>query len=284
MSGISHHIKFVIEPNLITYFGTVKRYNLMTIVVRESMNNDYAIRYDELFPDETIKAEAFDKIARMYYFQNFGTMSKTEMELLLFSIYADRVLAVNPESENAYSEYVFSKELGITKSRVRSLKERKELKYPSNYDWKENFRKALTNAEYVGGKIRLFVKDFRLFTELENVINEMGSYSEATFTRQMLTVSVPVFVDIIIEASEDNDDDRGKICRKLQEILKENDVDAEEYFLRYKTFSEIVKDMAPEMGEAVIDEVSNKLPFVGGVTAEAIKKAMKTYKIRKDAK
>ena len=43
-------------------------------------------KYNELFPDEKSKAEVFDKIAEHFYRKNFGTMSKTDMETLMFSL------------------------------------------------------------------------------------------------------------------------------------------------------------------------------------------------------
>lgn len=40
-----------------------------------SITDSFKPRYQALFPDEKRKAEAFDKIARLYYQQNFATRS-----------------------------------------------------------------------------------------------------------------------------------------------------------------------------------------------------------------
>lgn len=48
-------------------------------------------KYKELF-DSDAKEKAFDKIAERYYFSNFGTASKSDMDVLLFSIYLEQIL------------------------------------------------------------------------------------------------------------------------------------------------------------------------------------------------
>ena len=41
------------------------------------------------------KAELFDKIAANYYDTNFGSFSKSQMDLLMFSIYIDKLIDKN---------------------------------------------------------------------------------------------------------------------------------------------------------------------------------------------
>ena len=95
--------------------------------------------YNELFPDEKSKAEAFDTIARHYFFKNFGSTSKMDLELLLYSMYLERIYRCEGSEIVSSSDFALSKVLGITQSRVSSLKERKEAKYPSNFDLRKEF-------------------------------------------------------------------------------------------------------------------------------------------------
>ena len=44
------------------------------------------LKYSELFSPKQ-KAEAFDKIAEMFYSKNFSSATKSEIELQMFSIY-----------------------------------------------------------------------------------------------------------------------------------------------------------------------------------------------------
>ncbi len=51
--------------------------------------------FDGLYNESELlekKAEAFDKIAEMFYDRNFGATSKSEIELLMFSILMDGMI------------------------------------------------------------------------------------------------------------------------------------------------------------------------------------------------
>lgn len=121
--------------------------------------------YKHLFPTESVKAEAFDKIAELFYNCNFGSTTKMNIETLMFSIYLERILdEKGPENFNAYSDYTLSKALCITQSRVSSLKIRKELLYPYiGFEWKKSFELLSKKAIFEDGKIKLYIPDKNLF-------------------------------------------------------------------------------------------------------------------------
>ena len=73
--------------------------------------------------NEEEKIRLFNKIEEHYFRRNFGSMSKTDLETLLFSEYIESCINNN----KPYDDYSLSKELGVTQARIRSLKERKEL-------------------------------------------------------------------------------------------------------------------------------------------------------------
>ena len=115
-------------------------------------------KYDELFATEADKAAAFDEIARRFYFANFATMSKSDFETLLFSLYLEQILNCSENNYDAYSDYTLSKVLGVPQSRISTLKVRKELQYPySKFNWKESFKRISQRAIYEGRKIRLYI-------------------------------------------------------------------------------------------------------------------------------
>lgn len=232
-------------------------------------------QYHLLFPDDKSKAAAFDKIAHFYYFQNFATMSKAEIDLLMFSEYVDRLLALQDVTDSDYSEYTLSKQFGITQARIRALLERKELKYPSDFNWKKAFRGILDKAEYKNGKIYIYIRDGRLYTELSNAIKELGSYPEATLTRQLLVVSPPVFVDLMVESSEYQVDE-DNMREQLQAILYENNVDMDQFVAKKITFREALKDSKQELIENIIIEAMRKIPVFGDaadIFIQAVKKS-----------
>jgi hypothetical protein len=113
-------------------------------------------RYEELFSEEKSKAQAFDRIASEYYKGNFGRLSKTDFELLMFDIYIEQLLNQRgDENPTEYSDYRLSKDLGITQSKISSLKVKKQLQYPREYDWREAFLRSSKNVRYEQGKIKL---------------------------------------------------------------------------------------------------------------------------------
>jgi hypothetical protein len=46
------------------------------------------------------KVEMFDEIAKKFYNHNFGTFSKSEMELMMFNFYIKKIVSTNVESDN----------------------------------------------------------------------------------------------------------------------------------------------------------------------------------------
>lgn len=177
------------------------------------------VKYQELFSDEKSKAKAFDLIAQNYYFGNFGTMQKSDFDVLMFSIYLERILEQSEEDMNAYSDYELSKLLGITQSRVSRLKVKKQLKYPyTGFDWKRSFQRVSKNARYENGKIKIHIPDKNLFLELQNAIEKEGGYVEIQLNSKLLQVSPEYFVDLMAAVSEEKD--RKIIRKKLRDKLR----------------------------------------------------------------
>ena len=151
-------------------------------------------KYEEFFPDEKTKARAFDKIAERYYCANFGTMTKSDFETLLFSIYLEQILNKNESDFSQYSDYTLSKLLGVTQSKISSLKVKKELLYPyEKFNWKESFRRISDKAVYENGKIKLFIPDRNLYLELKNAIEARGGFVEVQLTANLLQVPLSYF-------------------------------------------------------------------------------------------
>lgn len=207
-------------------------------------------RYEELFPDDTTKAAAFDELAARYYAQNFGTTQKAELDLFMFSLYLDRVYRTGTDNRN-HSDYTLSKELGITQGRVRSLKERKEIKYPSAFDWKEAFLNELYTADARDNKIRVYIHDMRLYTELENLVQKLGSYSETTLTRQLLVLTPPVFMDLVMLASQTDADEKA-LRKQLAQILSNNQVDPAAFLAEEASLASVLKPVAADVAISIL--------------------------------
>lgn len=156
-------------------------------------------RYSKLFPNDESKARAFDLVAQNYYMCNFGSMSKSDLEVLMFSIYIERILDQSEENANEYSDYTLSKYLGISQSRIRALKEKKELKYPrEGFAWEEAFAKSVANAKYDKNDhyVKMIIQDVNVMNEVRNFIERQGWYDECSLNKKLLRIPLDCFVEI----------------------------------------------------------------------------------------
>lgn len=222
-------------------------------------------KYQELFDSVEKKAEAFDKIAEVYYMNNFGSMSKSDFDTLMFSIYIDEILKNSEDDFNSYSDYTLSKYLGITQSRVSSLKVKKELKYHyDGFDWKKSLKRISENVRFENGKIKLNVRDKNLYYELKNVIEENGGFVDIQLNSTLLMVSPEYFVDLMLYIEEDQC--REQIREQLRTELKKHSIDAE--YLENQSFSEILKEQTVNLGmKALCEIIGNCIPVAGPVVS-----------------
>ena len=187
------------------------------------MSTDVANGYLHIFTQED-KAKAFDKIAERYYQGNFGMMQKSDFEVLLFSIYLEQILNKTEDEMDSYSDYLLSKQLGISQSKVSNLKMKKQLQYPREFDWKEVFYKSIANALYEGGKIKMHIKDINLYSEIKNAVEQSGGFVDGTLNRNLLQMSPFFFVELLCKISPE--DDRKIIMREIRTKCRAKEKDA----------------------------------------------------------
>lgn len=215
--------------------------------------------YEELFSSVEAKANAFDEIAKQYYFCNFGSMSKTDLDTLMFSIYIDRILEQEEDDFNAYSDYTISKELGITQTKISNLKVRKQLKYPyEKFDWRKSFARICQNARFENGKIKIYIPDKNLYLELQNVIESKGGYVDFALNQKLLVLSPEYFVDLMFEISDE--EDRKELQEALVIELKKYNKDFE--IGQSVNKSERKKKIVQELGYYTVETVAGILEAV----------------------
>lgn len=146
------------------------------------------------------KADAFDSISELYFDRNFGSTSKSDFETLLFSIYIEHLI----KNGLPYDDYIMSKTLGITEKRVRALKERKQLKYPFEFDWKESFAHLVKNAKYddVTKTVKLSIEDVNLLKEVRHFVSTKGWYDEVQLNPRLFQCKLDCFLMICTELDE----------------------------------------------------------------------------------
>lgn len=218
------------------------------------MNKIPKAKYEELF-NEKHKAEAFDKIAELYYNQNFGSTSKQDIDLLMFSIYIEQILDKTETDISTYSDYTLSKVLGITQSKIRNLKERKELKYPyEKFDWKKSFERVSRNATYENEKIKIELHDKNLYNEIKNFIEEKGGYVDVKLNTTLLQISPCYYIDFLLDL--ENDKNREEIRKKLKKQFELHQIDT-----KYFDKESIGKQLTSNLADNIICDVLEEIPF-----------------------
>ena len=258
----------------------------------DSTNRDFKKKYEELFEtkrntterDNDPKVKAFDKIAERFYFGNFGTMNKTDFEILMFSIYIEQILEKSEDDIKSYSDYTLSKYLGITQQKISNLKVRKELLYPrEGFSWQKAFCKFAKNATYEEGKIKVFVPDKNVFLEIKNAVEEQGGFIEIQLTSNLLQVKPQYFLDLMIAIDDDSDKDALK--REIITEIKEkhnNELNLDkEYYDSSTKVSDILKDELPDIALTFIGEF---MPKFGDTTKQIIQSIIKVINQKRTQK
>ena len=226
-------------------------------------------QYQRLFPSEKEKANAFDQIAEQYYMCNFGSISKADFDVLMFSIYLDRILENSEADLNSYSDYKLSKLLGITQSRISSLKVKKELKYPyAGFDWKQSFLRLSENARYENGKIKINIPDKNLYIEIKNFIESDGGFVETQLSPSLLQISPEFYLDLIFEMVDD--DEKPQIREAMEYELKKWKIDPSDF--GEKSIGTILKESAIDNTSDLICDLLNLFvgPLANSITKPVI--------------
>lgn len=218
--------------------------------------------YHKLFTSIEEKALAFDKIAEKYYIMNFGSLSKTDIDVLMFSIFIEKILDKDTTDFTSFSDYTLSKQLGITQAKVSNLKVKKELLYPyEKFNWRDSFRSISNRATLENGKIKLFIPDKNLYLEVKNAIEELGGFVEIQLTPNLLQVDLPYFLDLILAIDEKatREEARDEIKKRLK-IFSEDIV-----VMNREPIGKALLGKTPDM---LIDIICECIPVFGGVAKE----------------
>ena len=232
-------------------------------------------RYNEIFDSESKKAEAFDKIARNYYQGNFGSMQKSDIDVLMFSLFIEGILDKSENDISSYSDYTLAKQLGITQSRVSNLKQKKQLQYPyKKFDWRVSLERCCENARADGGKIKINLRDINLYYELKNQIDEFGGYVETSLTRNLLIISPKDFFRLIEQIM--SDEERSQLENQIKEKYSANKelVDS----LDKESLSESIKNQFKDnIPEFLMDVLSGLAPGAFGTAVKILRTAIASY-------
>lgn len=212
---------------------------------------------------EEEKSELFEQIVDMYYKKNFGSTSKADLETYLFSFYLEHLI----KTAEDFSDYVIGKDLGLTISRVRSLKERKELKYPSkNYEWKTSFLECSKYARYDETKhlIKFTIPDVNVIKDVRYFLEKNNLYDEYQLNAKLFQCPLDVFIEIGKKLSEENGEElySGFNNNKIQKLIDESNNENEKRYLKKllrDSRDDGLKNLLINGGKVIITEVLKSL-------------------------
>ena len=170
------------------------------------------------------KIDMFDKISKCFYEANFGRTSKADIELMMFDFYIRKMINDSMESDNTInynkcSDYKISKDLGITQQRVRNLKVKNQLIHPIEFKWEDAFAKLISNAKYENPKVIINIPDPNLFYEIQNFLEEQGSYIDKQLNSKLLVIRIEYFIDLMVALEPEKD--RKQLKKAIKKAYKE---------------------------------------------------------------
>ena len=144
------------------------------------------------------KIEAFDRIATCFLQQNFGSVGKSDLELLMFSILWNHCKKHNIKCD----DYSLSNILGITQQRFRNLKVKNQLRYPDeNYDWKIELARLAQHLQFRENDsyIVISIDNPLLMIEIQHFIEEKGGLVDRSFNPKLLKMPTRDFAVLMME-------------------------------------------------------------------------------------
>lgn len=206
-------------------------------------------KFNLLFSGAKEKAEAFDKIAEAYYNRNFGSISKSDFDVLMFSIYIERLLEQNESDMESYSDYELSKQLGITQSKIKNLKVKKELLYPyEDFKWENSFSRVCENARFEDGKIHININDPNLFIELKHFVELRNGRVDIQLNSNSFVISVDMFFELLVYIGKE--EDKKIILKSIKETYQKNEIEIKN--IEKASLSKTIKENAAKVGGKIL--------------------------------
>lgn len=232
--------------------------------------------------NEESKNKLIEWIDSNYLNKNFGTVLKSEFELFIFSIYMD-----NLEKEKT-DDYTVGKELGLTISRVRSLKERKALKFDNDNDekWMEEFVACIERAKYdeVKHLVKMNIPDVNVMKAVRYQIEAIGYYDEYQLNPRVFQCGADIFMELCTSLGDKiklSESDEKKLKDLEKKAADENDNGAQSALKKIMSGSveDGLKDLMVSGTKAFIVEILKCVPF-GGIAATAVECLVKSIEAK----
>jgi hypothetical protein len=151
-----------------------------------------------------------ERFVKRYLDPSFGSMTKSEIDLLVFSLLFEVGAIAQTESL-----YTIARHLRITPSRARTLKMRAQLRDTTQTE--EHLRRriveCLSHARFAkeGALVMFGVEDPLLQEDIGARLKKIGATADSSFNREIVRIQIDAFVDFIADLLPD---DRRELVRK----------------------------------------------------------------------
>ena len=130
--------------------------------------------------------------------RHFGTFSKSDYEILLFTIFQDSL-------GQPLRDYDISIALGITESKVRSLRIKSQLLYPKELEWTEDLVKSIEHGYYdkTQQQITVTFENPSVQSFIKNMVEEKCGVVWLSLNAKQLVLPVESFLLLAAFAEKD---------------------------------------------------------------------------------
>ena len=139
--------------------------------------------------------------------RHFGTFSKSDYEILLFTIFQDSL-------GQPLRDYDISIALGITESKVRALRIKSQLLYPKKLEWTDELIKCIENGYYdkTQQQITVTFENPSVQSFIKNMVEEKCGVVWLSLNTKQLVLPVESFLLLAAFAEKDE----GVVLDNLQ--------------------------------------------------------------------
>ena len=161
------------------------------------------------------KCKFFDALYKECFERNFASLSKSDMELLLFREY------INFCGDN--DDYSLSRALGITQAKIRNLKERLNLRYCTMQDsWKQQLKEALCKAKFDESDchVKIVIQDVNVMAETRHLIESIEWYDDVSLNKKLLNIPAGCFFALVDKLSDGTLELPEEFQKNVQDLYK----------------------------------------------------------------
>lgn len=211
-----------------------------------------------------------------YFDLNFGSKTKVQVELFMFSMYWNHKINAN----ESCTDSIMSKELGITTKKIKSLKEEKVLKYPNpNLNWVSQFVKCIPYAKYneVKQLIQMNITDSYVSSSVRDYMSQNHLFDEVQLNTKLFQCRLDFFVQLCNSLPDENgnviecqmsETAKAELAKIQSKLTKEKEIQSISKIMD-GALKDGLKDLITSASKEVICAVLSTLPC-GNIAKKAI--------------